>query len=155
MPLFLSIELFKQSRMMRQMDPFKPTDDQKAETDKLIDKWQPLLFLSEWAIAREYCEYPDREIPRSAAEVDADCTYKLATISFYPRFFSMTDVEREHALLHEMLHCVTEIMKGLAYQALVKEKHVMWHTFKEADERCTQQITNIVFELYRQRATIA
>lgn len=136
------------------IEPFEPTPEQKATIDTLIDKWQPLLFLHEWRLSRAYSKWAADE-PDCPAEITADCTYKRATLTFYPSFFGDREADNlEHIIVHELCHCVTMIMKEPAYQALVKEKHVMWHAFKEADERCTQQMTNIIFEIYRHRATL-
>jgi hypothetical protein len=146
------IEFFKQRRMIGRMSkarPFKPTEKQKAEIQKWIDKWKPLLFLQEWKIILQFEPEANPASKHNSAKTSADCTYKRAWITFYPCFFDDDDETREHTVVHELVHCITMIMKDPAYIAIVEENTIPWHVYKEADERCTQQIANVVFELYR------
>lgn len=136
------------------MAAFKPTKLQKASVEALIEKWRPLLFLNEWHIKMGYSETPAPDDPGASAEIETDCTYKIATLTLFPLFFARRPEQQEHSVVHELCHCISGIVRNLAYKALVREKHVMWHTVAEADERCTQQFTNVIMELYRQRATI-
>lgn len=143
--------------MIARMDksqPFKVSKGQQAQIELFVDRWKPLLFLHEWRIVVEYSDLNDPINDHVAAKTSADCTYKAAFITVYPCFFDNDATFREHIIVHELIHCITIIMKEPAYNALVQEKHVTWFQYKEADERCTQQITNVVFELYRQRKTI-
>lgn len=120
---------------------------QKAAVDRYIAKWQPLLFMNQWHIKRAWSHYPNEDNSLVAAVIDADSTYRNCIITFYPRFFDETPHDQENNLLHELCHCVTQPMKDIAHKALVQEKHVMWHQFKDADERTTTHVANALFAL--------
>lgn len=129
-------------------EKFTPTDADKAEVDQFIDKWQPFLFLNEWKIDKEWSEREDSSEPMCAAEITAQPNYKIATITFYPRFFQhQNSAQREAMVLHELCHCITETAKDLEYTFVVKEKVVPWHMFKEANERMTTHIANIILTM--------
>ncbi len=130
--------------------PFKPTRAQTAEVDRWIDKWQPLLFLHQWHLFRNYAEFPCDDNADTVASCSADSTYKSAHITFYPKFFAEPSAaQREENVIHELCHCVQDTVKNLFYTCVVKERLVPWREIKEADERVVQHMTNIIFQLQR------
>ena len=132
------------------MKRFAPTEKQKAAVEKLLNKWRPLLFLSEWKIEREWSTRacPDDAAMQTALECQANTTYKSVKITFYPCYFDdHSDWEREQLIVHELCHCLTEITKSLAQCVIVDGKFVTWEQFREANERLTQQFANSIYSL--------
>jgi hypothetical protein len=116
------------------------------EVSKLIEKWRPKLFLGEWFITVNYAreDLPRDEQGSTLAEVSADPVYMNAAILIYPEWFRRDKGDREHAIVHELCHLVTEELYGhvraLREGSLITEKHS-----SESLERLTQRIANIAY----------
>ena len=127
--------------------PFKPTVKQAEEVRRLVEKWQPVLFLQEWHFTYEFLETDDEEDAVHMASITADATYKEATIRVRPAVFRKDAANQDRIILHELCHCVVDPTNNLAYDALVRERFVSWRIYKEANERVTTLIANIVKRL--------
>lgn len=129
---------------------FTPTAKQKAEVDRLIDKWRPLLFLSAWTIDLKYAgeaDDDDSEVAATAADICADWVYSQATITFYPGYFKELEWKREKLLVHELCHCITEPTRFLSKAVMCGEKLVSWREYRETNERVTQHIASALHSL--------
>lgn len=118
----------------------------KARIKRIVEKWRPRLFLGEWHIS---LSYPKEDVEargsgQCLAEVSVNPVYMNAVISIYPALFKKTNEVQEHAIVHELCHCLTqevwELMDMQHRGAAVGE-----HFQRESVERLTQRIANAVF----------
>ena len=119
----------------------------RNEVGRIIEKWRPKLFLGEWHFDVQHAKEAD---PTDAHDLDtlacvnADPVYKLAVITVYPAWYAKRPDVREHAIVHEMCHCLTEEVWRLA-QRLQEGYAIHPNLVHEAVEKCTQRIANAVF----------
>lgn len=125
----------------------KPTKSQRAWCRKKLELWRPRLFLGEWFIDLKYA-HEDQDMQaggRPAADCWSDPVYMQATITVYPCFWNSTPDRREHILVHELAHCLTQstwnCMKALHMGELITPEMM-----KCENEQLTQRITNIAFQ---------
>lgn len=125
-----------------------PSDKSRKEVSRYIDKWRSRLFLHEWFID---VDYPKEDLVlddgRSGdvlAEVDPDPVYKNARIKIYPAWFRKERKVREFAVVHELCHCHTQEMRGIAGSL---KNGVLYHDHQIADanESLTQRVALIAF----------
>lgn len=119
----------------------KPTEKQRNEIKRYVNKWRPKLFLGEWFFNTNFAV----EDSGAAATVKVDYVYLRADIMVFPCFWKHCQKEREEIIVHEMCHCISEEM----YQASVQMANGFLVTANDAQdrrERLTQRITNIAFE---------
>lgn len=127
------------------MKNFKPTSAQTREVLKILDKWKRKLLLNEWFIdtifPAEYCEgTPDGY--NVLADTSVDPVYLNAKIRFYPAFFEAPNDVREHAVVHELCHCLTqEAWDNMG--KLYRGEMVSGCQQRDIIERLTQRISNV------------
>lgn len=117
----------------------------RTEIRAVIKKWRPILYLNDWYFDVVYpCENLNPEGGfEVTAEIHADPIYKMGKIWVFPAFFSLDPARREHAIVHELCHCVTQELTD----QVVKLQDGFLVTKRErlqANERLTQMLTNIV-----------
>jgi hypothetical protein len=119
----------------------------KAEVRRYIEKWRPRLFLGEWFIE---LLFPEEDLGSengysTLANVCADPTYLNAKIQVFPAFFAAPKDVREHAIVHELCHCLTQEAWDTAGRmrdgGLVNESELT-----KVVERLTQRIANVAFK---------
>jgi hypothetical protein len=121
----------------------RPTDQQKKEVTRFINKWRPKVFVGEWQIFTNFKKNQDR--PDVACSIDIDWEYLRATINVYPGHWDQTKQMREFAILHELCHIQTHELEEMAHD-LHNGRFVNQHDISVAAERLTQRMANIAFE---------
>lgn len=122
------------------------TDAQRREAKRIISKWKSQLFLNEWFIDIRYdpeqpaCE-PGYDVH---AQVSANPTYMTAVIWIYPSWAKVPKDRREHLLVHELCHLLTQEAWD-AMKKLHREGVVTADQQREIMEKLTQRIANAVF----------
>lgn len=135
---------------MKKAAPKHPTTAEKKRVVALVEKWRGLLFLNGWRISVEWSPVPDKDEEETHAEIDVFYPYMNARITIYPRFWSSPGNdpdEQERKIVHELCHCLTRRMKGLAHD-LLSEKLVVWREVKEHDEHLTDWVANVVYAMW-------
>ena len=133
----------------------KPTKAQRAEVQKLIERWRPRLYLNEWHVDIVYMKDSAKPDPSSVgggqtlAAIQPDPVYLQARIEIYPEFWAEPPWQREKALVHELAHCLTQELFDLV-RALWRDETVSQRDARERLERLTQRITHIA--IYQQGA---
>ena len=90
--------------------PLKPLE---KEAKALMLKWQPELFLHDWFFELLFPDEPfngEKEVDKrtTLASISVDPVYQKAWISIYPSWFKAPSDVREHAMVHELCHCLTQ-----------------------------------------------
>lgn len=128
-------------------------DDSKLkEVSRVIAKWQRKLNLDEWVIDAKLMKEPPE--PESStvgagvtlAEVRPCPVYLQATVMIYPEFWKNPAPKREAALVHELVHCITQELFDVI-RALWRDEAVSLREAKEKLERLTQRITYVAIHL--------
>lgn len=119
---------------------FKPTKRQTAECEKLVLKWQAILFLNSWIITHVYSEVNESN-PGVLADCEADATYMRVRICFYPSYFASSKWVRENAAIHELIHCIVEPMQD-QLRSLRDGRLITSVQRVETMERCVSLLTN-------------
>lgn len=118
----------------------------RPEHAQILERWRGRLLLNEWHFSFVHSKMDkhidgDREC---LAEISACPIYLTARITIYPAWHRKSREVREHTLVHEMAHCLTQEAwdaMGSIQNGVVYHKHVT----TDIIERLTQRITNAVF----------
>lgn len=120
----------------------KPTEKQKKEIRKYIEKWRGKLFLHEWGFDIIYSD----DVDEAAAMVRMNGQYKEAGIYIYEKFWKLSKEKREFSLVHELCHCVVQPLIELICQGqngqLISQREIDWNK-----EQVTQHVANSIFYL--------
>jgi hypothetical protein len=124
----------------------KQRNSLKKEALRLVNEWKEHLLLSEWAIE---VVYPRKDLADQNmtvfATVSSDPVYLRAMIRFYPAWFKEPKDHREHIVVHELCHCLTQ----QAWDCLGKLQNGTLVTHLEAQEtieRLTQRISYVAMK---------
>jgi hypothetical protein len=124
-----------------------PTPKERKEIQRLIDKWRPRLFLSEWYFNLEYptenCS--NKEGYNTLADISPDVVYLNALIRVYPAFFKKSKQAQEEAIVHELCHCITQYLWDTALR-LRNGYNVHEMAIQDEVERATQRIANVALK---------
>lgn len=124
----------------------------KKTIAQMVERWRKRLLLNEWQI---FIEFPDKDPEddgggATLASISPCPVYMEAKMRIYPAWFRRSPEVREHALIHELCHCITqEAWDALRHQhngALVHE-----NMQRDIMERLTQRLTNAVKGGYHAR----
>lgn len=121
----------------------KPTDKQRREVKRYINKWRPKLLLAEWFFHTNFAV--EDEGTGTTASCRPDTIYLRSDIVIYPCYWKNTRKEREEIIVHELCHCITEELFQASWD-LHCGKHVTTKHLNDMRERLTQRITNVAFE---------
>ena len=123
-----------------------PTPKQRARAGAWLEKWRMALLLNEWFfnIVYKKQDQPETQEGNLLAEIDASPVYLRATIKIYPQFWQRDIQTQEHALIHELCHCITQPARDIASH-LQNGDAVHHGTVTDAFETLTQRIANIAF----------
>lgn len=122
----------------------KPTEQQKKRVKRWVEFWQRKLFLHTWHIDINYpcCGSEGEDGFDVLADNTPNCVYLKAKINIYPAFFQRSLEVQEDSIVHELVHCHTEIM-NLMVRKLRDGELVTQAERIEGLERLTQTITVI------------
>lgn len=125
------------------------TDEHKSRVRSYVEFWAPILFLDHHHINIVFAESHTDSDDKCAADATDNHPYESGhRIVFYPDFLEFADDElAKRAALHEMTHIITGLSKTTFRAVIVKERYVPWREVVNIDERMTDWIANIVFEL--------
>lgn len=118
----------------------------RPEWCQIVERWRGRLLLNEWHFSFAHSK-TDKDIDgnkQCLAEISACPIYMTARITLYPAWHRKHRDVREHTLVHEMAHCLTQEVwdaMGSLQNGVVYHKHVT----QDLIERLTQRITNAVF----------
>lgn len=124
----------------------KPTDKQRKEVTKIVEKWRRRLFLHEWFVDVSYakedirCDGPGEVV----ASIESDPVYKNAEITIYPAWFTRSPKRRELALVHELCHCHTQAVANNMHN-MRNGTQVFDHDIRDHIEELTQRMALIAF----------
>lgn len=121
----------------------KPTKQQRAEVSSYIQKWQPRLYLHEWAFKTTYYHEAEKE-DESTAAILMNPQYKQADIKINPKFWDSDPREREMILVHELCHCIVYPLVQLASDAC-NQQLITGREIDHWKESVTQHLTNAIF----------
>lgn len=130
-------------------DPFKPTEEQKADVAEAIKYWRNILFLSHYRITPMFDPYNDED-PDTRASCNPNSIYKFANITFMPKFFTDDKDGQENSVVHELLHIVVEPLAVL-YRYLLDGKLVTRQQYRDAMEEVVVQLTTAIQKLEEER----
>lgn len=128
----------------------KPTEAQKREIKRYVEKWRPKLFLAEWFISLDYVgpDPSDEGAFDTLLSIDVAVEYMRARIRVYPAFWARDKETREEAMVHELCHCITQ--ESSDQVSKLRDGMLVTKTEKhEANERLTQRIANIALKVQR------
>jgi hypothetical protein len=120
-----------------------------------VEKYRPILFLHQWTITVS-ADMPtiedDDDDGATLASIAILSDYFNAEITLYPAFWSsdVTDTERERAILHELIHCLTEGVCRLTVDGKRPTYDRLAYARSES-EQLTEWVTNIVWTLLGRR----
>lgn len=124
----------------------KITSKQKKSVISLIDKWKPILYLNEWKIYLEFPNQNNSECADVLAQINCDNVYKCATMTVFNSYFDISNEDKEHSIVHELCHCLTEKLSHLLRcqhdGSLITNREI-----RDSTEELTQTITNVVTKL--------
>jgi hypothetical protein len=125
------------------------TAEHKSRVEGYVTKWAPVLFLDHHHINITFAEAPKGPDDKCAADAYDNHPYESGhRITFYPDFLNFKpEVLAERAALHELVHLITALPKELFSAVINREKFVPWREYCAVDERLTDWLANIVFEL--------
>lgn len=95
----------------------------------------------------EVSEQPEGQ-DELAAEVVPDMIYRELTIRIYPYFWSLSLETQRKALLHELVHTLTQGTKMIAMDMLHGTFHSIQHV-KNENEKTTSKITRLLDRLLK------
>lgn len=113
----------------------------------VISKWRSRLFLGEWFIDLIHATKDHTSDPKFIpfATCRACPVYMEATITIYPSFWSMPKDRREHILVHELSHCITQSIWNVA-ESLRNGELCTPTQVRDEIEILTQRIANIAYQ---------
>jgi hypothetical protein len=114
--------------------------NQRNEVMRYVKKWRCALFLHEWYIDIVFTE----EDKSASAEIRPCPIYKIATIFIHKKFFDAPKKNREHTIVHELAHCISE-PSYLAMIDLLNGRLVTPDRIEEIRESLTQTLANVAF----------
>lgn len=117
---------------------------------KLISKWKPRLFLTEWAIHLKIAEQdlPSEDGTITLAVVNADPVYLNAVVTVFPAWTKLDAESQEDAIVHELNHCLIQEVYDAAAK-LFEGGVVTKDDMHERIERLTQRVTNVALMGWR------
>lgn len=118
----------------------KPSEIQKKEVRKYVEKWRLILFLNQWRFDILYAD----EESECTAEIKMNGAYREAGIFIYDKYWKQTKEKREFSIVHELTHCVIqpliEIACASAEGQALSIREIDWNK-----EQVTQHIANSLF----------
>lgn len=119
-----------------------PTEAQKREVKKYVDKWRSILFLNVWYFDIYYTE-DEEEI---AVSIKADHIYKNAAIYVNTKvFFERKKEVREEAIIHELCHCILEPFNWAHKEIQMNDRNIPEKEFESILESVTQHIARVIY----------
>jgi hypothetical protein len=118
----------------------KPTEKQKAEVRRYVEKHRLSLYLHQWEINIRYTKDSDSD---AGADIKMQVEYKEATITIHEHFFTLEKQKREAIIVHELCHIIVQPLIELICKA--DDGHNI--TIRETDwhkESVTQHIATII-----------
>lgn len=113
----------------------------------ILEKWRRRLLLNEWRLDAIYPDKPsehDQGDYECMAEIAVRPEYLFARITIYPCWFKAPKDVKEHTLVHELCHIVTEPAKA-ALHKMINGQLVTEREQIEINEVMTERVTNIAF----------
>lgn len=121
----------------------------ETEVKRDLLKWIPKLHLDEW---RFTLKFEKTDVPQGwSASISADPAYLRATIYIYPQHSKDIRLDREHTIIHELIHCHVEEINALVRRSW-KDKVVTEWELHDATERLVQRIANSLLPINRKVA---
>lgn len=124
-------------------------DRSRKEVSRIIEKWRGRLFLRGWFVDTRFVDEdkPIEGCPGSSvyAEVHVDHVYLRAHITVFPCWRAAPKDVREHVIVHELCHCLTQ----QAWDAISKLRDGVLVTAQEAREiieKLTQRISYVAMQ---------
>lgn len=130
-------------------EPFKPSDEQKAQVETQLRFWRNVLFLSNYRIDPCYDAF-DEPDESARATCLPNSIYKFAKITFMPVYFRDDLAAQENSVLHELLHVVLAPLPHL-YDYLLEGKLVTRQQYRDAIEEVTVHLTTVIQKLEEER----
>ncbi len=125
-----------------------PTKIQKKWIMQILKKWRDRLLLNEWYFDVLYKEQDIIDVGYTTnTDITACPVYLKATIRIYPIYFTQSRDEQEKALIHELVHCLTQEVWDTTTR-IQNGYFVSKGDVRDQCERLTQRITNAVYWKY-------
>ena len=116
-----------------------PTNAQRSEISRYIEKWRRHLFLHQWRFEVRYVKEKD-----TFARIEMQHDYSDAIILVSDKLWDRKKEDREHIIVHELCHCVVLPLIVLACHAS-NDRAVTQREIDLFKEQVTQHIANSLF----------
>lgn len=82
---------------------------------QVIYRWRNRLLLEGWKLHVQLEATPHAADERCPADIHADHRYRDALVRVYPHMWAngFSDLEREHIIVHELIHALVEPLKTM------------------------------------------
>ena len=123
----------------------KITKAKKQIVYDLVDEWTKKLFLHQWELEVIFKEEAGNN-PDALAYVNPNHIYRKARLVIYPDLFTCNKQQIKEAIIHELIHCVTEELPALLF-TMNKGTMVTDSEIEDATETVIQQLARAIAQL--------
>lgn len=118
------------------------TKTQIREVEQYVARWKDALQLSTWRVRIFHMAEPYTDDPEISAATEVWYRYYEVRIHVYPPFWLKTPEDREHTIVHELVHAILGELCDLVNEELVTKKHL-----EDVQERTTELVTRAAVAL--------
>lgn len=124
-------------------------DDKLRFLRDIVERWRSRLNLHAWKLHVQLENSQPSDLTCDA-ESFPDWRYIQVLIKVYPNMWhaAVSDEEREHEMVHELVHAVVDPLARTLKDAR-DGVHITNETYRSAGERCTSDVTAIIWQAYR------